>query len=110
MHHSKKFSRGYNQAQLYARAISRRLELPLAEMLTKQFSTVPQNRLNFDDRGNNLNNSFKVLRGCGCNTEKVLLIDDVFTTGATVSACSHILKSNLGVDVDVWTFARTVKN
>jgi ComF family protein len=110
MHHSKKFSRGYNQAQLYARAISDRLDLPLTPMLLKQSPTIPQNRLNFGDRGKNLNNSFTVHRGCECKTEKVLLIDDVFTTGATVSECARVLTHKLEVDVDVWTFARTVKD
>jgi ComF family protein len=110
MHSSKKFSRGYNQAQIYARAISSRLQLPLTELLVKRNPTLPQNRLNFDDRGKNLNDSFIVSRGCRCNTGKVLLIDDVFTTGATVSECARVLKRDLEVEVDVWTFARTVKN
>lgn len=110
MHASKRFSRGYNQARLYARALSRRLELPLEGLLVKRIPTPPQNRLNFNERGKNLSNSFALPRGCGCETGKVLLIDDVFTTGATVSECAGLLKKSLEVDVDVWTFARTVKN
>ena len=110
MHRSKQFSRGYNQAQLYARALARRLELPLAELLVKLTPTTPQNRLNFIDRGKNLSNSFAIHGGYTCKTGRVLLIDDVFTTGATVSECSRILTSRLEVEVDVWTFARTVKD
>lgn len=107
---SRKFSRGYNQAELYARALSRRLGIPLGEMLVKSRPTVPQNRLNFTERGKNLSDSFTARAGYRQETAKVLLIDDVFTTGATVSECARVLTSNLGVVVDVWTFARTVKN
>jgi len=110
VHASRKFSRGYNQAELYARALSKTLGLPLAGLLVKNFPTTPQNRLNFNDRGKNLSDSFSVRRGYGVETPKVLLVDDVYTTGATVSECSRVLTADLGVVVDVWTFARTVKN
>ena len=110
VHGSKSFSRGYNQAELYARALSRRLELPLTGFLAKKFPTAPQNRLNFSDRGKNLNNSIVFRGGADCHTGRVVLIDDVFTTGSTVSECARVLTDSMGVEVDVWTFARTVKN
>ena len=109
-HGSKSFSRGYNQAELYARALSRQLKLPLAGLLIKKFPTIPQNRLNFFERGKNLSNSFDMKRGADCETGRVVLIDDVYTTGATASECARVLRGNMGVDVDVWTFARTVKD
>ncbi|MHB0914388.1 MAG: double zinc ribbon domain-containing protein [Thermoleophilia bacterium] len=107
---SRQFKRGYNQAELYARALSGRLGAPVADLLLKCRPTVPQNRLNFAERGKNLSDSFSARAGCRLETEKVLLVDDVYTTGATVSECARVLTSDLGVVVDVWTFARTVKN
>lgn len=109
IHASKEFSRGFNQAELYARALSRRLGLPLEALLAKRFPTASQNRLNFSERGKNPSNSFALKGEAGSRTGRVVLIDDVFTTGATVSECARVLTYQLGVDVDVWTFARTVK-
>ncbi|MFA5809775.1 MAG: ComF family protein, partial [Thermoleophilia bacterium] len=109
LHRSKLLSRGYNQAGMYARALARRLDLPFEDLLCKQHPTPPQNRLNLDERKVNLAGSITIRKGARCGSPRVLLIDDVYTTGSTVSECAGVLKSEIGVDVHVWTFARTVK-
>lgn len=109
LHSSKLVSRGYNHAGMYAKALSRRLELPLRDLLFKRRLTVPQNRLDFDERRNNLIGSFNLRRGADAASERIILVDDVYTTGATVKECARILNEGLGVEVYVWTFARTVR-
>lgn len=109
LHRSRLLNRGYNQAGMYARALARRLDLPVRDLLSKKNPTPPQNRLNLDERKVNLGGSITLRKGARCGTPRVLLIDDVYTTGSTASECAAVLKKGLGVDVSVWTFARTVK-
>ncbi len=109
LHRSKLASRGYNQAELYAKALSRLLDLPLTGLLEKKHPTPPQNRLNSKQRQNNLAGSFALRKEAGPPNSRILLIDDVYTTGSTAAECARVLCGGLGARVDVWTFARTVK-
>ena len=109
LHRSRMLSRGYNQAGMYARALASRLDLPVENLLCKQNPTTSQNRLNLDERKVNLAGSMAIRDGARCGGRRILLIDDVYTTGSTVSECARVLKKGFGVDVHVWTFARTVK-
>ena len=130
LHSSKLASRGYNQAGLFARALSLRLGLPLQDLLCKQHLTQPQNQLGYDERRRNLEGSIALrrdfrggpgFRGRGAlpgsmpgvpgeaRGGSILLVDDVYTTGSTVSECARVLSGGLGMEVHVWTFARTVK-
>ena len=111
LHSSKLLSRGYNQAGLYARALSRNLGMPLQDLLCKHQTTSAQKQLGFDGRRRNLEGSIALRRGARLSTaaDSILLVDDVYTTGSTASECAKVLKSGLGVEVDVLTFARTVK-
>ncbi len=111
MHRSKRLVRGYNQAGLLAKALSRRLNLPLQTLLCKEHPTFAQNRLGFDERRGNLKGSITLLRAArrpGA-ANRLVLVDDVYTTGSTASECARVLKEGLGVDVQVWTFARAVR-
>ena len=108
LHRSKLISRGYNQAELYARALSRRHRLPVKNLLLKLIPTQAQNRLDARGRGVNLAGSFALRRPAAC-TDRVILVDDVYTTGSTAAACATVLRDQLGARVDVWTFARTVR-
>ncbi|MHB1390840.1 MAG: ComF family protein [Thermoleophilia bacterium] len=109
LHGSRMISRGYNQASLYARALARLLGLPFDELLLKNHPTVPQNTLDFRQRRNNLIDGFSLRRGAGVAGERVILVDDVYTTGSTAQGCARILNDGLGVDVHIWTFARTAR-
>ena len=102
--------RRYNQAGLLAGALSRRCgvpEAPLALRRTKR--TTPQSRLSRAQRTRNVRGAFAVapawrdrLRG-----KRIVLIDDVSTTGATLSACAATLKSCAVADISSITLART---
>lgn len=97
--------RGFNQSLLLARILSRKLGVPLLmDILTKTRLTQPQVGLSAKERVKNIRNAFAV-KGT-VNTPRILLVDDVMTTGATVSECSKQLKNAGAKEVIVLTLAR----
>lgn len=102
--------RGFNQSYELAKHISAYTKIPiLKNVLVKVKNTKQQKNLNFLQRQINLSKSIKSKKK-ELSGKVVLLIDDVFTTGATLGECSRILKS-IGVSqVYCLTLARTVQN
>jgi ComF family protein len=102
IHRSKYLERGYNQAELLAKGIGGDLRIPvLTKLLVRNRKTLPQKKLSDKERLKNLSEAFSVNEQF-LNTEitsikKVLLVDDIYTTGSTVEACSSLLKSH-GID------------
>lgn len=92
MHWKKEKVRGYNQAYLLAKEIGKMLERPVYKnYLIRTVSTVAQKELTAGERKKNIKKAFKI----GKNVVKlnhILLVDDIYTTGATVSACAGVLK------------------
>lgn len=85
--------RGYNQATLIARELSKRLQLPCYEQeLVRTVHTHAQKTLNDRQRYQNLKNAFKRRRN-GVELKKVILVDDIYTTGATIEACTQVLSA-----------------
>lgn len=110
LHESRRLNRGYNQAGLYARALSQELGGAVGDFLIKKRPTVPQNQLDLKGRTGNLKGSIVLRPGRHPRSSRLVLVDDVYTTGSTVSECARVLKQGLGVDVDVLVFARTVRS
>ena len=65
-----------------------------------------QTRLTTQQRTKNMRGAFAVRRGVKLAGEKIILVDDVFTTGATTNACAQALKAAGAGEVCVWTVAR----
>ncbi|MBQ7977044.1 MAG: ComF family protein [Clostridia bacterium] len=85
--------RGYNQAELLAEGVSDVIGVPInTETLIKIKDTDAQATLNLSERRKNLRESFKVMDKYAVKGKRILLIDDVMTTGSTASACTHELK------------------
>lgn len=85
--------RGYNQAELLAEGVSDATGVPInTETLVKIKDTDAQATLNLSERRKNLRESFKVMDKYAVKGKRILLIDDVMTTGSTASACTHELK------------------
>lgn len=85
-------NRGFNQAWLLAEDIAARLKLPLSGGLIKVRATGEQKQLTAAQRRKNLKDVFTVLDKTEFKDKEVLLVDDVFTTGATANECARALK------------------
>lgn len=91
LHPHKRRVRGYNQAQLLAEELSKRLGIPVyKKQLIRTVETNPQKELNDRERMKNLKNAFQ-LGANAIKLEKVLLVDDIYTSGATIEACTKVL-------------------
>lgn len=92
IHPSRRRERGFNQAELLAEGIGKRLGIPVCSgMLIRNKKTAPQKQLNPMERLHNLEQAF----GAGewvDGVESVILVDDIYTTGSTVEACTRVLK------------------
>jgi ComF family protein len=106
MHWRKRWERGFNQSELLAAPIAKRFGLKLAGNLRRSRYTAPQASLSEAARHANLRNSFKVLRPEQIFGRHVLLVDDVFTTGATLRAATAVLKTAGAARVSALTLAR----
>jgi ComF family protein len=106
MHWRKRWERGFNQAELLAEPVAKRLGLPLKRNLRRTRHTQAQAGLDEAARRANLRGSFTVVAGEQLSGQHVLLIDDVFTTGATLRAASAALKSAGAARVSALTLAR----
>lgn len=120
-HPANKRERGYNQAEILARRLAFGPPLlPCAELVTKMAGTRHQKGLGKADRQSNLRGAFSVdpmwrsklglVSGHvgGSEFSAILLVDDVFTTGATATAVSSVLAAETGLSVHVFTFSRAV--
>lgn len=88
----RKKQRGFNQSYLLAKELSQRLSIPFAnEELVKVKDTPHQTGMTFLERQKNLKDSFDVKSKNNFKNKAVLLIDDVYTTGATINECTSIL-------------------
>lgn len=108
LHWFKEMRRGYNQTELVAADLTRELQLPLARLLVRRRYTPSQTRLSRAARLLNIGQAFALRRGAAPAVagRRLLLLDDVFTTGATLSACTRVLLRAGAARVDVLTLAR----
>lgn len=105
MHWRKLQQRGFNQAYLIARHLSKLLEVPVAEqILVKTRSTEQQRQLSKKQRQKNLRGSFSIH---GSLPKHVAVIDDVMTTGTTLHEIALLLKDHQVEQVEGWVIART---
>lgn len=99
--------RGFNQAELLARLLARRLRKPLVKKaLARTRPTRTQTRLTAQERALNVRGAFKIKNARAFFGKRLLLVDDVMTTGATVNECSRMLKAGGATEVWVVTVAR----
>jgi ComF family protein len=101
--------REFNQSLLLAHRLATRLGLPLSlNHLLRVRPTLPQTELHRADRVQNVRRAFAAQQADGLQGRTVLLVDDVFTTGATVNECAKALRRAGVKGVFVWTLARRV--
>jgi ComF family protein len=111
LHWRRGWSRRYNQSGALARVIERQTGVKLvSEALRRVRPTQQQIGLSRTERASNVQGAFKVAsdRKADIAGRRVILIDDVLTSGATAGACAHALLRAKAVQVDVLVFARVV--
>jgi competence protein ComFC len=109
LHPRRQRERQFNQAEEMARALGRAANLPVNARLVRRVKlTETQTRLTRAERAVNVEEAFAVFPGRKLNGEKIILVDDVLTTGATTSACAGALRAAGAGQVCVWTVARGV--
>ncbi|HEY3196927.1 MAG TPA: phosphoribosyltransferase family protein [Nitrospirales bacterium] len=108
--HSKRLrAREFNQSLLLADHIAASLSLPLSlQHLRRIRATLPQTELHRAERAGNVRRAFAAQPCAELQGRTVLIIDDVFTTGATVNECAKALRRAGVKGVIVWTLARRV--
>lgn len=94
IHKQKKRERGFNQAELIAKELGKLMDIPVdSSYLIRKEKTTPQKELTRRQRKVNLKEVFGI-QSNGKYYKRVLLIDDIYTTGATIDAISEILREN----------------
>jgi len=110
LHWTRLFARRYNQAAVLAHALHDAGGPAVgADWLVRRRRTPSQGKRNAAGRERNVRAAFTVKPGRDVRGKRVLLVDDVFTTGATVSECARVLRRAGARAVDVLTLARTVR-
>lgn len=94
MYNKKEALRGYNQSKLMAEYVAEKLDKPLCNCLIKTRHTKDQNKLGKIERQINLIDSFKIVNNTHLKSKKILIIDDIITTGATIRECGKVLVEN----------------
>ncbi len=106
LHWTKRITRGFNQSALLAAQIGRATGLPVVNALRKVKRTPAQSSLRGTQRRLNVRDAFSVGRPELVRNQKILLVDDVLTTGATANACATALKGAGANYVAVLALAR----
>ena len=110
LHGKKMKTRGFNQASILAQGLSKSLGLPLDEVSLLRVTGSEKYRAGLDAKGrrDTVSGAFEVRHPRLVENENILLVDDVFTTGATVSACAEALVQAGAKSVYVLTIARAI--
>lgn len=99
--------RGYNQSLLIAKKLSREVKIPLqVNCLLKTKNIIEQSKLNKEQRKQNIQNVYELKNGEILNNKRILLIDDIYTTGSTVNECAKILQQARPEKIDVLVLAK----
>jgi len=109
LHPTRRRERGYNQTELIAKPLGRLLGIPLdAGALVRTKPRPPQLFLSRRERWLSVRGAYEIRGGSRIDNQRVLLIDDVFTTGATLDACARVLKKAGAKSVMGLTVARAL--
>jgi competence protein ComFC len=107
LHRVRLRERGYNQSQILAAAISKESGIPLwHDVLRRDRYTKSQVKMTHDERIKNVFNAFQVRDGDRIDGSRILLVDDVFTTGSTLNECARTLRLAGAEQVDCISIVR----
>ena len=106
LHPARQRERGFNQATLLAELLSAHASIPCRPLLKRIRYTTTQTALDRSERMENLHNAFRLRKNADVRGLRMLLIDDVLTTGSTLSECARVLKRAGAKSVHAATAAR----
>ncbi|HEX9344367.1 MAG TPA: ComF family protein, partial [Candidatus Acidoferrum sp.] len=110
LHRTRQKERGFNQVDLFGRPLARKLGLPYRPVLLKRERARPEKHLlHFEERWEAVRGAFVIREGGRVDNLRILLLDDVMTSGATLDACSRALREAGAKSVAGLTIARAVR-
>ncbi len=99
--------RGYNQSALIAKEIAKKVQIEYKDqVLIKTQNIIEQSKLNKEERQKNVQGAYKLYQPEKINNKKILLVDDIYTTGSTVNECSKILNQAKPEKIGIFTIAK----
>lgn len=99
--------RGYNQSYLIAKELSKKFEIEICNnCLYKTKNIIEQSKLNKEQRSKNIINAYKIKNKEKLENKKILIFDDIFTTGSTVNECSKIIRQANPKKIGILTLAK----
>jgi ComF family protein len=108
LHRLKKAQRGYNQSEFIAKEISKLLDVKLKTNLIKRVKyTETQTSMNLIERRENMKDAFVQKNNADIKNRRIIILDDVTTTGATIEACGKILKEKGAAEIFALSAALT---
>ena len=107
LHKSRLRERGYNQSEWIAKGISSVLSIPInTTSVVRRVKTQTQTRRAVYERWGNMESVFELHDASGLENKRVLLVDDVLTTGATLNSCASVLGEVSGIYLSAFTLAK----
>ncbi|PYJ59725.1 MAG: hypothetical protein DME74_11835 [Verrucomicrobia bacterium] len=106
LHPARQRERGFNQASVLAELLSAQTSIPAKPVLERIRYTTTQTALDRSERMENLHNAFRLRKNADVRGLRVLLVDDVLTTGSTLNECARLLKRAGALSVHAATAAR----
>jgi ComF family protein len=107
LHRHRQQHRGFNQAQMIAQSMKKKLAIPvLPHCVQRRINTPAQSQLSAAERHQNLRQAFFVKQPERIQQQHIVIIDDVLTTGSTVEALAKLLLQNGATRVDAWCLAK----
>lgn len=108
MHKDKKLRRGYNQTEIFAKNLSKKLNVGYEDdVLIKFKENKTQSLLLPNDRTKNVKDVFRIKNSFKLKNKNIILVDDIFTTGATVNVCSSLLKKSGASEIIILVIAKS---
>lgn len=109
MYIKKKHKRGYDQAEVLAFHLSCLSGIPFESLnLIRTKNTIPQSRLTIEDRKTNVKNIFSIINNAPIKDKRIILVDDIYTTGNTIKECGKCLLENGASEIIYVTLSKSL--
>ena len=95
IHPKRQVERGFNQSEIIVKVLSEKLGVQMrTDFVIRSRYTVPQSKLKFEERKDNVKDTFEILKKSELGGKDIILVDDIYTTGSTIEECSRVLNEH----------------